>query len=524
MPGKALRVARWFIAIFGGALVVLWIVAAAGSRTTVLHRALVDALSEHLDATVELESFQVSTFPALGITGDGLRVRHRKQPADSPPLIEVRHFYAESGLFGLLQRPRRFRTLTIEGLRINVPPGGLDKHDDEDGEKEADKQGPVLIDHLVSDDAVLQILSKRPGKDPKTFTIHHLHVDSLGFDRRMPFRATLTNPIPRGEIDTTGTFGPWIADNPGASPVDGRYDFQHADMNTIDGLGGTLSSTGNFSGRLARIHVNGTTTTPDFSVDVAGDSVPLDTRFRAIVDGTNGDTYLEQVDARFLQTSLTARGAIVGGPRGHGRTIDLDVTMPQGRVEDVMKLAVKSKEAVMVGRLTMNTKLVLPPEHRKVADRLRLDGSFSVDGARFTDPGVQRKIVNLSRHAQGKAEDEPVGGVLSDLRGRFTMRDGVVRFQPLEFGVPGAQVLLAGRYALRAETLDFKGELRMQATVSEAIGTSGVRKLLLKAVDPLFRKKGAGAVVPIKINGTRHDPTFGLDVGRVFTSKDEKTP
>jgi AsmA-like C-terminal region len=523
VPKLTVRAARWFIAIFGGVLVMLWIIAGVGSRTAILQRALIEAIGEHLDATVELDSFQVSTFPTLSVTGDGLRVRHRKQ-AGGPPLIEVAHFYAQGSVLGLLHRPRRLKTVTLQGLRINVPPGGLDQDEDDAHGKDAhndvpDREGPVLIDHLVSDDAVLQILSKRPDKEPKRFAIHHLHVDSLGFDRRMPFRATLTNPIPRGEIETTGTFGPWIADNPGASPLDGNYDFKHADLNTIDGLGGTLSSQGNFYGRLARIHVNGTTTTPDFSVDVAGQPVPLDTRFRAIVDGTNGDTYLEQVDARFLQTSLTARGAIVNGPQGHGRTVKLDVVMPDGRVEDVMKLAVKSSKPVMVGSLTMNTKLVLPPEHRKVADRLQLDGAFAVGGARFTDAGVQQKITDFSRHGQGKTEDEPVGRVLSDLRGRFTLANGVTRFHRLQFGVPGSQVSLTGAYALRAETLDFKGTLSMQATVSEAVGTSGVRKFLLKMIDPIFRKKGAGAVVPIKISGTRRDPKFGLDMGRVFGSK-----
>ena len=530
MRKPALRVARWFIAIFGGVLVTLWIVAVGGSRTSVLNAALLDAMSQHLDARVELESFHVSTFPTLSITGDGLRVHHKRQTG-GPPLIEVKHFYAEGGVLGLLHRPRRFRSVTLEGLRINIPPGGLDHHEDDkdkdndndkDGArgKEPDRQGPVLIDHLVSDDAVLTILPKQSGREPKRFTIHHLRVDSLGFDRRMPFRATLTNPIPRGDIETTGTFGPWIADGPGSSPLDGKYDFTHADLNTIDGLGGTLSSKGNFYGRLERIRVNGTTKTPDFSVDVAGQGVPLDTRFRAIVDGTNGDTYLEQVDAQFLQTSLTARGAIVGGPHGHGRTVDLDVVMPKGRVEDVLKLAVKSSKAVMEGRLTMKTKLVLPPEHRKVADRLRLDGTFAVDDARFTNAEVQRKITDLSRHGQGKQKDEPVGRVLSDMRGRFTMGNGVVRFANLQFGVPGAEITLAGTYALRSEALDFAGTLRMQAPISEATGTTGVKRLLLKAVDPLFRKNGAGAVVPIKINGTRKDPKFGLDVGRVFGSKD----
>ena len=44
----------------------------------------------------------------------------------------------------------------------------------------------------------------------------------------------------------------------------------------------------------------------------------------------------------------------------------------------------------------------------------------------------------------------------------------------------------------------------MDATISEAAG-GGVKGFLLKAVDPIFRKKGAGAIVPIKIRGTKDE-------------------
>ena len=55
----------------------------------------------------------------------------------------------------------------------------------------------------------------------------------------------------------------------------------------------------------------------------------------------------------------------------------------------------------------------------------------------------------------------------------------------------------------------------MDATISEAAG-GGIKGFFLKAVDPFFRKKGAGALVPITIRGTRDKPQFGLDVGKVF--------
>jgi hypothetical protein len=39
------------------------------------------------------------------------------------------------------------------------------------------------------------------------------------------------------------------------------------------------------------------------------------------------------------------------------------------------------------------------------------------------------------------------------------------------------------------------------------------KSLLLKPVDPFFHKHGAGAEIPIKINGTNSAPKFGLNLG-----------
>jgi hypothetical protein len=39
-------------------------------------------------------------------------------------------------------------------------------------------------------------------------------------------------------------------------------------------------------------------------------------------------------------------------------------------------------------------------------------------------------------------------------------------------------------------------------------------RFVLKAVDPFFEKKSAGAVIPIKIEGTTEAPKFGSDLGR----------
>ncbi len=81
--------------------------------------------------------------------------------------------------------------------------------------------------------------------------------------------------------------------------------------------------------------------------------------------------------------------------------------------------------------------------------------------------------------------------------------------------MPGATVQVAGTYSLFSDALQFDGTARMKATISQAVG-GGIKGALLKVVDPLFRKNGAGAVIPIKVRGTRKDPKVGLNVRRVF--------
>jgi hypothetical protein len=108
-------------------------------------------------------------------------------------------------------------------------------------------------------------------------------------------------------------------------------------------------------------------------------------------------------------------------------------------------------------------------------------------------------------------EGEQVGDVLSNLKARFTFENATASFSSLTFSVPGSAVELAGQYGLREERLDFRGHLKMQAPLSEVAG-GGVKGFFLKAIDPFFRKPGAGTVIPIKITGTRKAPKFGLDM------------
>jgi hypothetical protein len=88
--------------------------------------------------------------------------------------------------------------------------------------------------------------------------------------------------------------------------------------------------------------------------------------------------------------------------------------------------------------------------------------------------------------------------------------------------VPGSLVRLSGTYGLVRETIDFRGTLEMDATVSQL--TTGYKSKLLKFLDPVFAKKGGGGTeLPIKINGVRTNPSFGLDAGRLFKRRGDKS-
>jgi hypothetical protein len=182
-----------------------------------------------------------------------------------------------------------------------------------------------------------------------------------------------------------------------------------------------------------------------------------------------------------------------------------------------MRMAIKA-DPPLRGALKLTTKFVLPPGEADVADRLRLDGEFAVARVRFMNYDVQGKINELSRRGRGRA-DQPQDRVVSDFQGRFRLGDGRLTLPALTFSVPGAQVQLAGRYALRPEWLDFQGRLLMDAKVSQT--QTGIKSLLLKPFDPLFNRRGGGSTIPIHIRGRRDDPEFGIDMGRVFRRGDK---
>jgi hypothetical protein len=440
------------------------------------------------------------------VTGEGIVVRLRDRP-NAPPLFVVRQFATGIDVGALFRSPIHVPVVTITGLEINLPPKG-ERSGPATGTTDSGSGSPVIIDRLVIKQASLVILPKDKTKRPLHIAIHDVNLQSAGPGVAMKYTCALTNPKPPGEIHSAGSFGPWNIAEPSDTPLTGDYTFDHADLAVFVGIAGILQSTGRFEGELDSITARGEAYVPDFRLKRSGNPVPLRTKFEVLVDGTNGNTVLKPIQATLGSTHFTTSGAVFKHEGDTHRTIKLDVNMPHGRMPDILRLAMGGAP-FMEGTLNLQTKLEIPPLDGKVKDKLRLDGRFAITGGHFLKSTIQDQLDGLSRRGQGQPKNQEIDEVISRMTGRFQLDSGVITFQDLTFGVPGANVQLAGNYDLKADMLDFHGAIKLQAKVSQMM--TGWKHWLLKPVDPFLSKNGAGTYLKIKVAGTSKSPKFGLD-------------
>jgi hypothetical protein len=533
--------AKW---VAGGlllALVVAAVVVDLGLRRVepYLRAHIVEGLKSRFHARVELDSFHVSLVNGLWAEGKGLRIWPPAQVegvgvpvGQGEPLIRLEDFRFHAPLRYRPGEAIHVSVVELKGLSIQMPPRSHFEHPTETsagGSEAAVKPTGAAslvsfdVDRIECTGAELIMETDKPGKLPLEFAIAHLSLTNIASGGAIGFNAELTNPKPLGTIHTTGTFGPWQKTDPGESPLAGDYRFEHADLGTFKGIAGILDSTGHFEGTLRDLTVDGETRTPDFRLTHYGNTLALTTRFHARVDGTNGDTWLEPVDATLGHSHFTTQGAIVrvrgavveGKQQYGGHDIALMVNVDRARIEDFLRLASRSNNVILTGDVTVKTKLHIPPGAAPIHKRLNLDGWFALDKARFTSEKIQGRIADLSLRGQGRPGDVKTidpASILSHMESSFQLASGVITLPALEYTVPGAKIELKGTYGLEGGALNFDGTAKMEASVSRMVG--GWKGMLLKPVDRRFKKDGAGTEVPIHIEGTRKEPKFGIGVDR----------
>ena len=468
------------------------------SRTAVL-----EDLQEVSDSQVTAQNFHPTYFPP-GCVLDGIEFRHGTRQFK---LITIEKLVVEGSYLGILRKhvPR----ITAVGAHILVPAFGSNVtfHT---------QPSSTVVDELIANGSYVEFESNDPHAQPFRFDVHEATFNQVRSAAPIRYRLKFHNPEPPGEIAVSGSFGAWTTGHPENTPLSGDYTFDHANLGIYGGIAGTLASTGKFAGAFQHINVSGTTSVPDFEVKSAGHKVKLDTTFDAYVDAMHGDTFLTRVEAHAGRTYLLATGSIAGSMGHKGKYAELEISTRRGRIEDILGLFVKERSP-MSGPFVLRTHAEIPPGEQPFLKKVRLDGGFGVDAGNFSKEETQQNVDKLSAGARGEKMDDPET-VLTELNGRVVLSEGRAEFSDLRFTVPGVKARMKGTYDILNHKIDLHGRMRVDSKISKT--ETGFKSLLLKIMDPIFKKKKKGEVVPVHILGTYEKPQFGLD----FSQNDQERP
>jgi hypothetical protein len=509
------------------------------------------ALEEGFPVTATFQNFHSTYFPHPGFEADNAAFTRLGLAPGSPPIVTVQHITLQANYLDLFLRPSYVSRMILTGFHVHVPARGS-QHPQPSNWHET--RSTTLLGELVADNSVLDI-DRSDSHEPLHFDIHSLKLSDVSRDNPLCYTVAVHIPLPPGDVGAHGRFGPWNSTDPGQTPVSGEYTFRNADLSVFHGIGGILSAEDSFQGALQHIETRGTIDIPDFFVAYTHHPVHLTSEFHAFVNGTNGDVTLDHASSSLLQTKVLAKGEIAGHPDEPGKTAAIDLSVRDGRVQDVLRLFVRAPKPPLDGTVSLSAHVVIPPEPRPFLQRVRVTGDFRVSDGRFVKTSTQASVDTLSDRARGEKPKDPqpppsgaagnppsisdtnskaasntdpnpddLERVISNLSGHVDLRDGIANSSDLSFSVPGASALMHGTYDIRTKAVALHGTLKTESEFSDM--TSGFKSVLLKPFNSLFKRKHAGAEIPVHLLGTYDHPETGLDLPdkKAPTPKTNPTP
>ncbi len=517
MPGRSVR---WIVSIALGAVLIAAAIALAIVWPFTPNRVR-RSLEEASDGTATFEGFRQIYFPLPGCVFRNLSIEGADRPRE--PHFTARRVVIESSWIDILLLRNRVARVRADGFLVVIPKESSRNARSKDAQATKRSGDEAVIGEFDADGSALEI--ERAGGAPLRFELPQARLHGVSYRTAIRFTAVIQNPEPPGRIDADGSFGPWREGSAAQTPVSGNFKFTDAKL-AYGVILGTLASDGSFSGSLGSIGVHGNLRIPDLSASSGRHSVDLKAAYQAVVNGTNGDITLDRVDSEFLNTRVAWRGRIEGKPGVPGKTATVEISSADARIQDLF-VPFLQRRPPFHGSIRFAASVVLVSGNDPFLNRLQLQGSFGVTGGQFANPETQSDINRLSAKASGvsdrQANDDP-SQAISNLKGRVDLKRAVATFHGLSFDVPGAGAQLHGTYDLRSERVDLHGTLSTQASLSH--DSSGIKSFLLKPFDWAFKKKDAGAAVPVSITGTSEQPSYGVsprpagdkhvtDVGRV---------
>jgi hypothetical protein len=484
------------------------------------YRIIKPMLEEVLGGQVAIADYHRTYFPSPGFMATGITLDRNPTPGVSP-LGTVKSIYVQGNWLDLLTFRERVRQVDITGLRLTIPvPGSAASKKDFPPGSSSSFSGPdTFVDQLRIHNSTLDIMRAEGGA--YSFPIWMLTIRNLQKGRVLSYSVNMGNARPRGHIFSEGSFGPLNSENLSATPLSGNFTFAEVNLHDVGDIGGTLTSKGDFQGNLARIRAEASTFTPDFAVD-GGEPTPVTASVHCAINALSGNVLLDAIDAKFRSTAVHVQGGIVGSPK----VADLDISVLGGRVQDVLHPFLHAYSPI-AGTVWLKAHAHVDPAGHGVPflERLHVDGSFNVPAERLTNQKTEQELSAFSERAQkaqpfkveppaatppAEAAQNEEADVVSSLKGEARIEKGVVASQRLEFQIPGSSVDLHGAFNLHDKSVHLVGNLRMQSDVSHA--ATGFKSFLLKPLIPFFKKRKAGAVVPIAVTGKPGSYKVGQDL------------
>jgi len=474
------------------------------------YRMVEPTLEKVFASKIKMTHYHRTYWPHPGFVADGLTLR-RNTALDLPPVGSVERVRVEGSWLDLLLLRRRIVAVYADGLHVVIPPvGSRANQEDFPAGSSNDFEGPdTAVGRFVMRDAVLDILRTNGGR--YSFPIKQLVITNLQKNAAVGYTVEMATPQAVGQLVASGNFGPLVGGKLEQTPVTGRFTYEDVKLDGISDLHGVLTAKGSFEGRLAAIEARADGSITNFSVG-EGKGVTLAGSATGAVNALNGEIALQGVDVTVGKTVVHVEGQVVGAPK----VTDLDVSVASGRTQDLLRPFMRAQPPVAGPvQLHGHAHLAAAEHAESFLERFTMKGEFEIPKERLTDSPTEKSLTAFSERAQGVSDDKAAAAaddqdVLSSLVGSVVIAKGVVHGTRLVFTVPGASIEGNGTFDLGSEKVDITGQLRMQADLTHA--TTGFKSFLLKPLAPFFRKKHAGAVVPVRVTGGPGHYTIGQNV------------
>jgi hypothetical protein len=323
-------------------------------------------------------------------------------------------------------------------------------------------------------------------------------------------------------LESQGTFGPLQAGAIGKLALHGNVTLSGAKLDEFPGIGGTLNSAEKFSGTLEQVQVSGEASVPDFHLKSAGHAIAVSSRFHVMLNGLEGEAELGDVTGKIGQTAVRVQGKVAKNGKSGRRETTLGFSIAQGRAEDLLWLFSHARKPGMAGIATCSGHVRAPKLGEGFLSSLTVSGRFQIRGGHFQRE-TQIKVNELSARAQRKKVDDSNDAdevAVTSLSSEVKIENAVAHLDRVYFEVPGARARLQGSYNLENHQVDLRGNLWTDAALSQ--DTKGIKAILLKPVDPLFKRKHAGAMVAVVMDGDIYKPHFATDLTKKKTGWQRK--